>query len=275
MATKEVPGDDNEPDSNERLDRGAERGSLADGEVEEGMEGVIPGVPSNKTTRETTERRLGGEYPYRIVEDSDDLIALAEWLQVLGGQIDKIPLGIAATDQELAFATKEQGWLVPTGSWPTHSPLLHGVLSQALLTERISPLLITRDTGALVMGLNRWLGEAYDPGKLLPNVVDDMTVLSYATGHDIAHDLSPLKDALDCVVVGPGMMIDTPNFYRQVGMPLARFNSKRFRLETPGIDSETGDIVGENLARWTLTYDWLIFKVLAHYTQDPTLIRWL
>jgi hypothetical protein len=82
-----------------------------------------------------------------------------------------------------------------------------------------------------------------------------------------------LKDALDCAVIGPGMALEAPRFYQQVGLPLMRFNSRIDPLGVPLTDSETGRLT-DGIHRWTLTYDWLLFRVLAHLTRDPTLTRW-
>jgi hypothetical protein len=181
--------------------------------------------------------------------------------------VDKTPVGIAASRNELALATKAQGWLLMMRDWPplTSQPIVQSVLGKALTTERTAPALVTRDTGRLMVALDEWLGE-YDRDTLLPNIVHDMGALEYATGRAIARDQSPLKDALDCAVVGPGLALEAPRFYREVGMPLVRHNARGLNYESLGTNSET--------SRWTLTYDWLLFKMLAHYTRDPTLIRW-
>jgi hypothetical protein len=189
---------------------------------------------------------------------------LGEWLQVLGGEVEKTPVGTAATSSELALATKAQGWLLPSQDWLTAppQPIIQGVLNRALTIERTAPALVTRDTGYLITALENWLGY-YDRTALLPNIVHDMKVLEYATGRGIAVGMTALKDALDCAVVGPGMALEAPRFYQQVGLPLVRHNARK-----PHIQSDP------TWSRWTLTYDWLLFKVLAHYTRDPTMTRW-
>jgi hypothetical protein len=185
--------------------------------------------------------------------------------------VDKTPVGIAVSRNELALATKAQGWLLMMRDWPpiTSQPIVQSVLGKALTTERTAPALVTRDTGRLMGALDEWLG-GYDRNALLSNVVHDMGALEYATGRAVARDQSPLKDALDCAVVGPGMALEAPRFYREVGMPLVRHNAQ---VDTAIMRGTPDEI--KSWGRWTLTYDWLLFKVLAHYTRDPTLTRWL
>jgi len=184
---------------------------------------------------------------------------------VLGSEVDKTLVGISASSEEVAFATKSQGWLI-TRTYPMEA--LSPVLAKALTTERASPALICRRTAGLIAQLEMWLGQGYNRNGLVPNIVHDMTVLEYATGRPVAKGLSPLKDALDCATVGPGQALDAPRFYREVGIPLAQFNANSLSLSIDRRYEEDG------WKRWTLTYDWLLFRVLTHYTRDPTLTRW-
>jgi hypothetical protein len=202
---------------------------------------------------------------------------LGEWLQVLGGEVEKTPVGIAATSSELALATKAQGWLLRADVDPeTHARLAgsagHAVLRKLLTAERTAPALVTRDTGYLITALENWLGD-YDRNALLPNIVHDMKVLEYVTGRGIAVGMTALKDALDCAVVGPGMALEAPRFYQQVGMPLARHNAQTHVIYVdPEVPAQAAG--AKPWSRWTLTYDYLLFRVLAHYTRDPTMTRW-
>jgi len=223
---------------------------------------------STEVFSEPAEQRLG-DWPYRLVQTPDDLIALAEWLQKLGAEEEKTPVGIAANSEELAFATNSQGWLLRINHSGVNTPFSYArdVMKKLLTTERGAPALVTRDTGALVMILQQWLG-TYDRDALLSSVKHDMLALEYTTGRPIARDITPLKDALDCAVVGPAMALEAPRFYQQVGLPLIQHNAKRLRF-----DLEEGP-PSEGLSRWTLTYDWLLFRVLAYYTHDPTFKRW-
>jgi hypothetical protein len=235
------------------------------------VEGDVRDVPADEASGPAEERL--GEWSYRVVRSSEDLLALGEWLQKLGGEVEKTPVGFSVHNTEMALATKAQGWLIPHSS---QSPALNGVLVKALTTERASPALVLRDTTSLIQDVEEgWFGPGFDGTPLLSNVIHDMTVLEYVTGRPVARDLSPLKDALDCAVVGPGMALEAPRFYRKVGMPLVRFNAQSFHL---GIDDqvETTTKKGTLLkgTRWTLNYDWLLFRVLTHYTRDPTLTRW-
>ncbi len=254
-----VPRDEDESDSSRRPNRGGERGAVGIRHGEEDVVGAVRGVSSDEGGGQAEERL--GDWPYRIVRTEQDAMALGTWLQEMGAGVEKTPVGIAATPTELALATKAQGWLLPQ-----QFPVLTAILLKALLTERTAPALITRDMGALVgnWGLEAWLGMGYDRNNLLPNIVHDMTAMEYATGRAIARGISPLKDALDCAVVGPGMALECPRFYQQVGLPLVRFNLRGKDLS-----------IDPAMSRWTVTYDWLLFQVLAHLTRDPTLTRWL
>ena len=272
----EAPDPDDEPDGTGRPDRGGEGRDVHQAAAEEGVEGLLRDVPADEAGGETEERL--GHWPYRIVRTAEDLLALGEWLQVLGSEVDKTLVGVSANSMEMAFATKSQGWLVPrrwqdlligySATDTTVRSLVQSVLGKALTSERASPALICRQTELLMAQLEPWLGQGYNRNGLVPNIVHDMAVLEYATGRPVAKDLSPLKDALDCATVGPGQALDAPRFYREVGIPLAQFNAHSLSM---AIDKRREDAEGK---RWTLTYDWLLFRVLTHYTRDPTLTRW-
>lgn len=294
--TPEVPGAANEPDGPGRPHRGGRWGESSDPQAKEAVAGDVRNFQANSlggpaeaqsggmtlpldhlqapvgdTIRvdshaDPLEERLG-HWPYRVVRSEDDVMALGLWLQSLGGEVDKTPVGIAVSGGELALAVQAQGYTI----WH-QSPLIQGVLSKALLAERVAPALVARDTGQLVAGLEEWLGE-YDRKALLANIVHDMKVLEYTTGRAVAKDLPPLKDALDSAVIGPGMALGAPRFYREVGLPLTRFNSLPFHIGVDEAAATTQTTLFKG-SRWTLTYDWLLFRVLAHYTRDPTLIRW-
>ena len=214
-----------------------------------------------------------GEWPYRTVRSEDDLAEFGAWLAQLGGEIDKVPTGISMNKHTLAFATREQGWVVEMKSLPldaigsrrTSFTILQALLRQALTKERGAPALVSRNLIKLLPELEVWLGEAYDLQGLIRNIRQDLKALQYATGRPVGESLTPLKDALDCVVIGPALATEAPRFYSQVGLPLVRHLAAPSPL----------DLDSQGLLSWTLTYDWLMFKVLSWYTKDPTFRRWL
>jgi hypothetical protein len=189
----------------------------------------------------------------------------------LGGEIDKTPVGISATPTTFAVATKAQGWVIPSDSLEGYegrsvnnlNVLTHNVLRNMLTKERGAPALVCRNSSTLIDALELWLGEGYDRPALIRNIRQDLKALQYATGRPVGEALPSLKDALDCVVVGPALATDAPRFYSQVGLPLVKHIARPL------------DLTDKSLSPWTLTYDWLLFKVLAWYTKDPTLRRWL
>lgn len=221
-------------------------------------------LPPDETHRPAQEYL--GHWPYTVVDTPDLLAALGEWLLQHGSTPDKTPVGIAATSDELAFATKERGWLLRSWDWPVAtSRLLAAMLERLLLAERTGPALVTLDTGNLAHDLTAWwLGE-YDHVGLLKNIVHDLTALEYATGRPVLREAPPIKLALDAAVVGPMLALEAPNFYRAVGVPLARHKAQK---------SHSIPAYGPSWHRWTVSYDWLLFRVLTYYTSDPTLIRW-
>ena len=256
-ASPEDSTDATQPDSSGRPVGGEERGDPTHQEAEEAVRQGVPDVETDIASGETEGH--WGNWPYRVVGSDDDFLELSWWLQVLGNAVEKSPVGISATDDKLAFATKEQGWLVRWGYW--ESPFVWPeVLGKVLTTERVAPVLVTRDTNALVEAMGHWIGR--DASNLLPNIVHDMAALEYTTGRSIARDLSPLKDALDCAAVGPALAVEAPKFYHKVAMPLVRHNAGPQVIED--IDSKS---------RWTITYDYLLLRVLTHFTKDPTMIR--
>lgn len=256
----EVSDTDSQSDNTKRPDRRGGRGSPDTPQAEEGVGGAVPSVSSEQG--EPAEERWGA-WPYKVVLTPEDLLALGEWLQAMGREVDKTPVGLAANEEELAFATRERGWVLPEHlvSIPALSPQVRQVLKRTLTVERTAPALVVRSTAQTMDAMDTWLGENVRD-SLTANIVHDMEVLEYTTGVPVARDMSPLKDALDCATVGPAMAITAPRFYREVGIPLVRQNARILEINT------------EEMSSWTLVYEWLLFKVLTHYTHDPTLTLW-
>lgn len=258
MAHPQVSSDASELDRPECPDRGEGQREAADSQAGEGVEGAVRAVAPNPASGPAEERL--GDWPYRIVETADDMGAIGEWMIQMGSEIEKTPVGISATATEIALATKAQGWVIINNE--ETAPVI-SIIERALKAERVAPALVTRDTGELLRNLSSWFGEedfASNLNPILPNIVHDMTALEYTTGRPIARGLSPLKDALDCAVLGPSLALEAPRFYREVGMAVTHFKNKISKVEG---------------TRWNLKYDWLLFKVLAYYTKDPTLSQWL
>ncbi len=249
-----------QPDSSGRPLGGEERGDHVAQEAEEAVRQELPDVEADEASGEAEGK--WGDWPFRVVKTNEDLLALGEWLQALGNEVEKIPVGIAANDVNLAFATKTQGWFLPV-----RTPLAQSILPNVLTKERVAPALVARDTATLVETMGSWLG--MDSPKLLPSIIHDMTALEYTTGRAVARGLSPLKDALDCAAVGPTLAMEAPKFYHRVAMPLIRHNAGPMDLGELG---EQMQVVGP--ARWTITYDYLLLRVLTYYTKDPTMTHW-
>lgn len=233
----------------------------------EGDDSPSTSIPRVRT--DNGEYRLG-EWPYRIVSDLADLAPFSQWLAEHGNETDKTPVGIALKNDELALCTRETGWVVPVLDWvrnPKTRSILEGVLITALCTERTSPALITRSISALVDNLSVNIALSKDQEtSLINNTIHEMEALSHSTGKAIVRELPALTEALDAATVGPMLALEAPRFYGQVGMPLARWRAHRDEYDTDDL------LRGR---RWTLTFDWLLFKLIAHYTQDPSLSEWL
>lgn len=219
-----------------------------------------------------------GEWPYRRVESEDDLADFGAWLSALGSEIDKVPTALSVNKSTLAVATRERGWLVEMndrfmrdgeGQSLTSFTVLQSMLRQAFTQERGAPALVTRNIVKLLPALGGWLGGAYDRQAFTRNVRQDLSALQYATGRPVGETLTPLADALDCIVVGPALSVGAPRFYLQVGLPLVKHTA------VGGATAGALDLDMEGIQSWTLTYDWLLFKMLAWYTKDPTFTRWM
>jgi len=231
------------------------------------------GGPAEEDRLVVPDELLLGEWPYQIIQDEDDLTAFGAWLAQLGSEIDKVPTAISVNNSTLAMATRGEGWLVEmkslhsgdTRARMTSFTVLQAMLRQALTQERGAPALVSRNLTRLLPELEVWLGEEYDRQGFIRNIRQDLKALQYATGRPVGEALTPLKDALDCVVIGPALATEAPRFYLQVGLPLVR------HLASP----RPIDLDDRGLLSWTLTYDWLLFKVLSWYTKDPTFRRWL
>ncbi len=284
-AAQQVPRDVDEPDGPEPASGRRGSGAVLNKRADRGMEEVVRVMATDTGSGpaeeerlvvalpEETDEQLLGEWPYRTVRSDDDITEFGAWLAQLGAEIDKVPTGLSANAHTLALATREKGWLVEmkslpldsTGSLRTGFTVLQALLRQALTQERGAPALVSRNLPQLLTTLEVWLGESYDRRGLIRNIRQDLKALQYATGRPVGESLTPLKDALDCVVIGPALATDAPRFYLQVGLPLVR------HLASP----PPLDLDSTGLLSWTLTYDWLLFKVLAWYTKDPTFRRWL
>ena len=260
LAAPEVPRDAGEPDGLECFNRGEDQREASDTEADEGVAGAVRAVASDQDGGPAEERL--GDWPYRIVHDADSMGALGTWLLAMGSEVEKTPVGISATPNEIAFATKAQGWFV---TWNEHTGPIKGIIERALKAERVAPAFVVRDTGELLKNLYMWFEEYTDDNlnPILPNIVHDMTALEYASGRPVARGLTPLKDALDCAVVGPALALEAPRFYREVGLPVVRHSASFQEMDL------------DVMSKWKMSYDWLLFKVLAYYTHDPTITGWL
>lgn len=226
----------------------------------DGVAGVIRGIPTDTLSRTPTQEHYLGTWPFTGVSTTDEVAALGEWLLQMGSRLDKTPVGLVAGVHELALATQERGWVL-SSDIPS-SIIAKPMLRNLLLAERTGPALVVRDTLSLISTLEEWLGEDYDRAPLLANIVHDMQALEYSTGRPILRDSSVLEGALDAATVGPMMGLEAPQFYHKVGLPLVKHTARK----TPQIDPDWH--------RWTVTYDWLLFRVLASLTHDPLFIRW-
>lgn len=198
----------------------------------------------------------------------EDVAALGEWLLALGSEIEKTPVGLEARLHELALATRERGWVIGKNS-PV-CPLAGQMLAKLLLADRTGPALVVRETAAVAQALESWWGGEYDRASLLRNITHDMKALEYTTGRPVLRvgEVDTMKDALDAASVGPMMAIEVPRFYSEVALPLAKHAAQVL----PSITNEGQ--VDSSWHRWTIVYDWLLLRVLAHYTHDPTVTRW-
>ena len=259
---EEAPRTHDEPASDRQNANDKEQPISLDERASIGVGDTVRVIPGESISGEPEQERLG-HWPYQTVKTPDQLQQLVSWLQVLGGEIDKTPVGIAVHGSELAFATRDKGWVLASPP----SEVLQSLFTGLLVTDRASPQLTTRSipstVDALLLG---WLLPDANRSLLIDQFVHDMTVLSYTTGQSIASasSMDALQDALDAATVGPMMALEAPRFYMSVGLPVTKYNARAESIEDK-----------ENLHRWTLTYDYLLFKLLAHYTRDPTLVKWL
>ena len=246
LADSEVLDNISQPDSVGDANRGVGDGATGDAGTDGVLEEVVRGVQ---------EQRLG-EWPFTIVMSDEDLLRFGEWVQVLGSEIEKTPVGLSVTENEIAFATIEQGWLLPRAAF---SPAAKAVLRRCLFAERSTPAYSVRSIQRTTLKLQNW----YDPldiNGLLRNIIHDMTALEYTTGRAVAHGLTALRDALDCASVAPMLALEAGNYYREVALPNRR-HQYGYNIDHTG-------------PSWTLKYDWLLFKVCAHYAKDPTITKW-
>lgn len=201
-----------------------------------------------------------GRWPYREVSSLNDVAALGGWLNWQGRQEESDPLGIALREGVWTFATKGSGWLVVLTD--ENRELLHQTIKLNLIEGTNPPIIALRDMALdipeIVLRLS--LG-AEDELQLLKRVSVDISILSYATGIPGARsgNMNALTDALDISTVGVQMSVEPGGYYRNVGLPLGRM-----KLARP--------VAGER--RWSVTYDYLLLRVLAHYTGDPLMARW-
>lgn len=215
-----------------------------------------PQIPETPPQEEETPRL--GDWPYSIVQSDGDVLAFGEWLQNLGARQEKDLIGLAIHDNELALATREQGWLL---SVPGNT-IQQEILKQQLGAEKYAPTFICRHLQADVDDLAAALGIGRE--RLAANVKHDLASIHYTTGRRVMpkDTMSTLKDALDLATVGPQMLLNIPTFYSEVAMPVVRHQAS------------LPEDLGKG-TRWAVTYEHLLFKMVAHFTQDPTLLSWL
>lgn len=212
---------------------------------------------------------IGPNYQRHHVEDLDAVLELGRWIHAHAAA--RSPIGVAAWPHSgmSAFADQQAVWLV-------QSMIEDGRLAAVLrstfmqtLTQPGGPALIARNLQVAYTMLRDFLRlEAADPEQaLVGNFVGCLDSLGYTIGHRIypPHAFpSAAEDAMDALLTEQQLAIDRPPYYQQVALPNARNRALGARPWR-----EAGQVA------FTVAYKHLLLRVLAHFSDDPTLLRLL
>ena len=223
----------------------------------------VRAVQTNSTQGEAQEDNLGG-WPYIVINTPEDFEKLTTWFENITLQDERQAVGLATFGDSVFLATKGSGMIIPGEA--LNSVMAKDILKRRLLAQGGSSF-ISRSVATDMDNLDRILKfTEEEKGLVLEKFLHDMPTLSYSTGHPFMgrQEITGIKDALDAATVGPMMAVDAPAYHYKVGMPLLRHWLSSFELDH-------GTPSGH---RWVITYDYLIFRMAAHYTRDPTMIQW-
>ncbi len=219
---------------------------------------TIRAIPSNPTYGEAAPK-----WPYTTIDGVDQYEDFTTWFQntTLGDEWSSV--GLATLHDGLYLATKDSGIFVTLAQMMGRPGA--SVVTKQLLASG-GPKFISRDVTedvSFLVGVLQLSVE--DEELLLDKFAHDIGQLSYATGTPYLRrgEITGIKDALDAATVGVMMSVNAPKYYTRIGMPLLQHT---YLADASGIETSH---------RWTIIYDYLIFKVAAQYTQDPSIKQWL
>ncbi len=100
-------------------------------------------------------------------------------------------------------------------------------------------------------------------GQIANYFAGDLTGLTYCTGIEYPDQGSPIANATSAVLMwrANNARIDTPAYYKSITIPI-----QRIKLSPPTSSTLPKD-------RWVVTYPELIYRVIAHMSNEPMLLR--
>ncbi len=239
--------------------QGGENGAPAPGpgrSIPGEVGGEAVGPPDPVGTRPVSPPRPPSNIPrpYRLTGVTDAEIALqfSEWCRTQGGKT----LGIHVISGYIGIADQEVGWQIRPGN-DLVGQVSEGGIKHLLGSE--GPTLVCQDTPSVIPELAALLQLPIRP--LLGLVKGDIASLNQVLGRPQGHPhwTSAADAAYDAAAQQKQWAKGAPQFYDSVAVVRAKQHTMSLHENANGVP-------------FTIIFDDLLPRVIAHFSQDPTLI---
>ncbi len=241
------------------------RKSRKDGNKAAGRRSGTPrknGVKDPFTEREGSPLAGGDSPPSRPyaltpVETLEQAVACAEWITKRYGET----IGIVTKEgpfQYWGFASETEGWEMAVRRGTAEEVIREAI--KRGLTQTGGLQLVTRDAQSMIPLLSEWLD--LPVGDIAARVVGDIKAQDYSTGR--IHGQSwvwAADDAYDALVTEKHFKSDTPPSYTNVCLP------RTLSTFSHGLAADSDGVT------WRISYNFLLLRVIAHYTREPVMVR--
>lgn len=187
---------------------------------------------------------------------------LIQWFVERGKAGDRIAIAFKPRSKKIAFATKDDAWVVDFKSIPVAAQLIARQLMSGAGFR-----LDFRKTSEDLPELVKWLSDACSLSvtnvlqELEPKLEGDLHMAAYCIDQAVTPHKKFLKvehDAYEVALMLPQYEYNIIPFYAKIGLPLSRCLAETALLKPESTD-------------WWITYPMLWARVLAYETSDPTL----
>lgn len=199
-------------------------------------------------------------FELRTVTTPGDVRLLGDWLLLQAKTSETVSIAVKKRPKKIAISTRDEAWVIDS-KLPI-AELAIPVLRDRLVEGRIR--LMFRTTRLDLPQLVRYLGGDLGMLQLLSKVtVGDLTSAAACINQPVTEPQKFKRidhDAFEIALLEPQyVQSGMPKYYEKVGLPVSKLHAE-------------ADFTGTVKPAWFVEYPDLWIKVLAYYTQDPTLL---